>query len=116
MQVAGQEAGQDLQDPPSPPPEEVGAALNAGTKEEEGVRQESKSEDGPQEVRRCGCTWLGLAPKSARSAWPSAEAVQGKQVHHQWRWGTLKKGAQRLLAFTECLLCLEGSSAVLCPL
>ena len=54
VQVAGQEAGQDLQDSPSPDsyePEEVATALNAGNSEEEEIRQDSKSGDGPQEVR-----------------------------------------------------------------
>ena len=60
VQVAGQEAGQDLQDPPSPDsyePEEVATALTAGNDEEEEVRQDSKGGGGPQEVR----LWVHLA-------------------------------------------------------
>ena len=54
VQVAGQEAGQDLQNSPSPDsyePEEVAAAVNASNVEEEEVRQGFKGQDGPQEVR-----------------------------------------------------------------
>ena len=59
VQVAGQEAGQNLQDPPSPDsyvPEEAAAAPTTGNSEQEEVRQVSKAEDGPQEVR----LWLHL--------------------------------------------------------
>eukprot|EP00891_Asterochloris_glomerata_P001453 jgi/Astpho2/1453/Aster-06302 len=53
IQVAGQEAGQDLQNSPSPDsyePEEVAAAVNASNVEEEEVRQGFKGQDGPQEA------------------------------------------------------------------